>query len=131
VAAGWHVASPRHQTTTFAALTACQQQRGCQVIELHGRSGDNAAVLVEAGRASLVPTKMAAPPANSMYVLWQLPRDGGPIPVVTFRDPHRQTSSVPLVTGYSDTAAFAVSLEDAGPMPTRPSDVLALGAASS
>jgi hypothetical protein len=63
-----------------------------------------------------------------MYVLWQLPRDGSPTPVVTFRDADRQTSSVPLVTSYSDTAAFAVSLEDARAMPTRPTDAFAVGA---
>ena len=112
------------------ALAACRQQTGCRVIEMHGQKGDSAAVLVEAGHASLVPIKLPTPPVDRRYVLWQLPRDGSPNPVVTFDDATHQTSSVPLVTGYSDTAAFAVSLEPAGPMPTRPTDVLAVGAAT-
>lgn len=121
----------RQPTSAAAALAACRQQSGCQVIQMHGNRGDNAAVLVNAGHASIVPIKMPAAPSGRMYVLWQLPRDGSPIPVVTFRDSSRQTSSVPLLTGYDDTAAFAVSLEAAGPMPTRPTDVLAVGAATS
>ena len=131
VATGWQLTRPVHAPTTSAALTACHQQSGCQVIRLHGQTGDGAAVLVEAGHASLVPVTMPAAPTDRWYVLWQMPRDGSPIPVVTFRDADRQTSSVPLVTGYSDTAAFAVSLEDAGPMPTRPTHILAVGAATS
>ena len=130
VAVGTQLTS-RQPTSVAAALTACRQQTGCQVIQMHGSSGDNAAVLVDAGRASIVPIKMPAAPSGRMYVLWQLPRDGSPIPVVTFNDGGRQTSSVPLMTGYADTAAFAVSLETAGPMPTRPTDVLAVGAATS
>jgi anti-sigma-K factor RskA len=128
---GWQLTRPAHKPTMSAALTACRQQSGCKVIQLHGETGDGAAVLVEAGHASLVPITMPPAPSGRMYVLWQLPRDGSPIPVVTFRDAKRQSASVPLVTGYSDTAAFAVSLEDAGPMPTRPTDVLAAGAATS
>jgi anti-sigma factor RsiW len=129
--AGWQLTRPSHATPTPVALSACQQQRGCQIIQMHGRGGDNAAVVVEGGQASLVPIRLPAPAADRMYVLWQLPRDGSPIPVVTLRDATHQTSSVPLVTGYADTAAFAVSVEAAGPMPTRPTDVLAVGAAGS
>lgn len=119
-----------HASSNTAALTACRQQEGCRVIQLHGQHGDNAAVLIEAGHASLVPVDLPPLPTDRMYVLWQMPRDGSPIPVVASNDARQQTSSVPLVTGYSDTAAFAVSLETAGPMPRRPSDVLAVGAAT-
>jgi hypothetical protein len=114
-----------------AALTACHQHSGCRVVQLHGQSGDSAAVLVRAEHATLVPVGMPAAPSGRMYVLWQLPRDGSPIPLLAFRAAGRQTSSEPLVTRYSDTAAFAVSREDAGRMPTRPTDVLAAGAATS
>jgi hypothetical protein len=130
VAAGLHLTRHSAAPPASAALTACRQQTGCHVIRMHGDSGDTAAVLVQAGHASLVPVELSAPPAGRIYVLWQLPRDGGPIPVVTFRDATRQTSSIPLVTGYSDTAAFAVSLEAAGPMPVHPTKVVAVGAAS-
>ncbi|HET6907964.1 MAG TPA: anti-sigma factor [Mycobacteriales bacterium] len=128
-AVGWQL-SPAGPSASSAALTACRQQSGCRIIQVHGQGGDAAAVLVEAGRASLVPVHITVPPDGRMYVLWQLPRDGSPIPVVTFHDTTRQTSSVPLVTGYSDTAAFAVSVEADGPMPTHPTDVLAVGAAN-
>jgi anti-sigma-K factor RskA len=131
VVAGWQLSRPSNATPGTAALAACRHQNGCTVVQLHGRNGDDAAVLVEAGRVSLVPVRLPAPPADRMYVLWQLPRDGSPIPVVTFRSSDGQSSSVPLVTGYRDTAAFAVSLEAAGPMPTRPTDVVAVGAAGS
>lgn len=121
----------RHQgSSKTAALTACRQQAGCRIIQLHGQHGDNAAVLIDAGHASLVPIDMPPLPADRMYVLWQMPRDGSPIPVTTSSDTREQTASVPLVTRYSDTAAFAVSLEPVGPMPKRPSDVLAVGAAT-
>lgn len=131
IAAGWQLTRPGPANPAPVALAACRQQSGCRIIQLHGQSGDNAAVLVQAGHASLVPVKLPAPPTGRMYVLWQLPRDGGPIHVVAFRNSSRQTPSVPLVAGYGDTAAFAVSLEPAGPMPTRPTDVVALGAAGS
>lgn len=128
--AGWQLTRSSAPTASVA-ITACRQQSGCQVIQMHGRDGDNAVVLVEGGQASVVPVRLPAPSADRMYVLWQLPRDGSPIPVVTFRDPARQTSTVPLITGFSDTAAFAVSLEPNGPMPVRPTHVLAVGAAGS
>lgn len=131
VAASWQASRPARDTSASVALTACRQQSGCRVVPLHGQSRDNAAVLVEGGHASLVPVNLSALPADHVYVLWQLPRDGGPIPVVTFRDPQRQTSSVPLMTGYADTAAFAISVEDAGLMPTHPTDLIGLGAATS
>ena len=131
VVAGWQLSrTSSSRSTTTAAMEACRQQSGCRIVALHGQHGDNAAVLVEAGRASLVPVEMPALSSGRMYVLWQMPRDGSPIPVVTFRDARRQTTSVPLAAGYSDTAAFAVSLEPAGPMPTHPTDVLAVGAAT-
>lgn len=126
--AGWQLTRPAPVTTT-AAVAACRLQSGCRVVDLHGQHGDKAAVLVEAGRGSLVPVTLATLPANRMYVLWQLPRDGSPIPMQSFRDSTQQTASVPLPTGYADTAAFAVSVEVSGPMPTHPTDVVAVGAA--
>jgi anti-sigma-K factor RskA len=130
LATGWQLTRPSGDNPANAALTACRQQSGCRVIQLHGENGDSAAVLVDAGRASLVPLRMPSPGTGQMYVLWQLPRDGSPMPVVAFLDPKQQTGSVPLTTDYADTAAFAVSLEPAGAVPIRPTDVLTVGAAA-
>lgn len=130
VVAGWQFSRPGPSAAT-AALAACRHQTGCQVIRLHGQRGDNADVLVVNGTVSLVPVKLPAPADGRVYVLWQLPRDGSPMPVVSVTNSTRQTATVSLPTAYADTAAFALSIETAGPMPTRPTEVLAVGAASS
>lgn len=126
---GWQVTRPGRTPSPATALAACRQHSTCHVVQLHGRSGDTADVLVEAGYVSLVPVGLPAPASHHMYVLWQLPSDGSPIPVASFYDSTRRAASVPLPTDYADTAAFAVSLEPAGPMPTHPRHILALGAA--
>jgi len=128
VVVGWQLGRSGPSSAT-AALTACRHQVGCRVIELRGQGRNSADLLVVNGTASLVPLAMAAPPSGRMYVLWQLPRDGSPIPVASMRDVAHQTPNVTLPAGYADTAAFAVSLEIAGEMPSRPSRVLAVGAA--
>jgi len=128
VVVGWQLGRSG-PTSATAALTACRHQAGCRIIELHGQGGNAADLLVVNGTASLVPLAMAAPPSGRMYVLWQLPRDGSPIPVASMRDVAHQSPNVALPAGYADTAAFAVSLEAAGGMPSRPSRVLAVGAA--
>jgi hypothetical protein len=127
---GWQVTHRSSSPSMTAALAACRDQAECRIIRLHGQSGDSAAVIVRADGVSLVPDRLPSPAESHMYVLWQLPRDGSPTPVVTFRDTHRQTNDVPLVTAYDDTAAFAVSLEPTGPMPSKPTRVLAVGAAA-
>jgi anti-sigma-K factor RskA len=132
--AGWQLGSRSGPTPTAAALTGCQQQSGCSIVRMHSAgpansSGDRAAVIVQAGRASLLPLKMTAAPAARMYVLWQMPRDGGPTPIASFRQTNRQTAATLLSVSFADTAAFAVSLEPAGQLPTRPSTILAIGAA--
>ena len=111
------------------ALAACQQQPGCQVVRLHSSTtGDSAAVIVDSGHASIVPLGLAKPPAGHMYVLWQLPKDSGTmVPVSAFQQATHQTASSQLTRPYSDTSAFAISLEPAGAIPTRPGEILALG----
>jgi anti-sigma-K factor RskA len=131
-AIGWQ-AGARSGTTPAAALRACQQQAGCHMVTLHdagtGSANDRAAIVVDAGRASLVPLKLAAAPEAQMYVLWQMPRDRSPVAITTFRLTDRQTPSTALAAQYSDTAAFAISLEPNGSALRRPTDILALGAA--
>ena len=126
--AGWKLSSGSPASAT-AAMTACQQQSGCRVVRLHSSgSADTAAVIVDDGHASVVPLTLANAPAGRMYVLWQLPRDGGGmIPVESFRQTRHQTAGSQLPHAYADTAAFAVSLEPAGSFPTRPAGILALG----
>ena len=132
---GWQLGTRSHPAPATAAISACHQQPGCRVVTLrNAQGGDGAtaagAVIVDAGRASMVPLKMAPAPIARMYVLWQMPRDGSPVAIASFRQTDQQTPSTPLTTAYRDTAAFAVSLEPSGPAPTRPSNILALGAAS-
>jgi anti-sigma-K factor RskA len=132
---GWQLGTRSHPASATAAISACHQQPGCRVVTLrNAQAGGGAtaagAVIVDAGRASMVPLEMAPAPAARMYVLWQMPRDGSPVAIVSFRQTDQQTPSKPLATAYRDTMAFAVSLEPSGPAPTRPSNILALGAAS-
>jgi anti-sigma-K factor RskA len=128
---GWQLGSRSGPAPATAAVTACQQQSGCRVVRLHSGSARNsAAVIVDSGHASVVPLTLAGLPQGRTYVLWQLPRDGSPIAVTSFRSTKRETGSAPLTRPYSDTVAFAVSMEPAGSPPTRPSDILALGAAT-
>jgi anti-sigma-K factor RskA len=131
---GWQLGTRSHPASATAAISACHQQPGCQVVTLRNAQAGDAtaagAVIVDAGRASMVPLKMAPAPDAQMYVLWQMPRDGSPVAIVSFRQTDQQTPSKPLATAYRDTMAFAVSLEPNGPTPTRPSNILALGAAS-
>jgi hypothetical protein len=130
--AGWKLTSRSSPTSATAAVTACQQQAGCRVVKLRTPAAvDSAAVIVDSGHASVVPLALDSAPVGRMYVLWQLPRDGGGmIPIESFRQTRHQTVGSQLPHAYADTAAFAVSLEPAGGFPTRPSDILALGAAS-
>jgi anti-sigma-K factor RskA len=133
-ALGWQLGTRSGRSPVTAAVAACERQPGCQVVRLHdagtgGADRDRAAVLVDAGRASLVPLKLASAPDARMYVLWQMPRDGSPVAITTFRQTGQQTPSTPLIEDYGDTAAFAISLEPTGSAPRRPTDIVALGAA--
>lgn len=123
---GWQVT--RHTpSATAQAISACERTAGCSIVRLRASDGSSpGVVLVSEGRATMVPLAMKPPARDRTYVLWQLPRNGKPAAVGAFRTTEA-TASAPLVTPYRDTAAFAVSLEPAGPMPTQPTDVLAVG----
>ena len=128
--AGWqatHGSAPAGTPGT-AALSACAHQTGCHVVRLHTSNGESpAAVLVNGDGASVVPLALAPAPAGRTYVLWQMPRDGSPIPVSEFRDTVAQTAPTRLSSDYADTAAFAISIESASVVPSRPTKVIALG----
>ena len=111
-----------------AAISACRTQTSCHVVELRHGSSERAVVLVRDGNMQLLPTDLTAPGTDHVYALWQLPRDGKPTlvgqPVPTNRD-----MSASLVLPYGDTAAFALSIEPAGPPATAPTTVVAVGTA--
>jgi len=109
------------------AIASCRHMTGCSVISLHTSDGAApAAVLVSAGKATMVPLAMKPAPAGSQYVLWQLLRTGAPVAVDDFRS-GSALQTAPLVMSYDDTAAFAVSLEPASVPPTQPTHVIAIG----
>jgi anti-sigma-K factor RskA len=127
--AGWGLSSRSTQPSASAALRACEQQSGCRTVRLHsGAARDRAAVIVDSGHASVVPLALPAAPGGRMYVLWQLPRDGSPIALASFRQTKHETRDQELARPYADTAAFALSVEPAGSLPAQPSQILALGA---
>jgi hypothetical protein len=109
------------------AMSSCRHRAGCTVVQLHASHGaDPAVVLVDGGRATVVPVAMDPPAQGKQYVLWQLLRTGAPTPVDGFRDTDA-SSSAPLVMPYDDTAAFAISLEDTTWPPAQPTRVMAVG----
>ena len=131
--AGWQLAGGSDRHRAPSPVAACRVGQGCHVVRLLAdgkvEAGD---VLVRGGTAAVVPTAMPALDAAHVYVLWQLPRDGRPTPVTALQ--HVQTSkassSVTLVIPYADTAGFAMSVERADQVPTRPTKVVAMGRAT-
>jgi len=132
--AAWQVSDssgPSRSPNLSALVSACQQQVGCRAIRLHTPDGANpAAVVVNGDRVAVVPLTMPAAPAGRTYVLWQMPRDGSPIPISEFRETAKQTAVAVLPASYADTAAFAISIESASKPPSRPTHVLAVGTAT-
>jgi len=123
---GWRVTSGSPSASS-QAIARCAHTAGCAIVRLHASNGANpGVVLVSDGRATMVPLAMRPPAADRTYVLWQLLRNGKPAPVGAFRQTKGDVTA-PLVTPYADTAAFAVSLEPTGPLPTQPTQVLAVG----
>ena len=108
----------------LASAAACRHTTGCHVIALDTSAGSAAQLLVRNGRAAVVPIAMPAPPAGSVWALWQVPRDGAPVLLTEFATGRPSTS---LKVGYDQTAGFAVSREAAGETPTAPTVVVAAG----
>jgi anti-sigma-K factor RskA len=112
-----------------AAISACRAQSTCHVVELSRGSHERAVVLVRNNDMQLLPTHLSALRSGRVYALWQLPRDGKPTllrqPVAAGRDMTAQ-----LALPYDDTAAFALSVEPAGPPASAPTTVVAVGTAT-
>jgi len=129
---GWQLASGGSgtpgQSKTFAA---CAASTTCHAVKLQSDSTEAAYVLAEKGTVTMVPTHMAPPAAGHVYALWQLPRDGRPTLVTVLRTAANGVSSAAhLAIPYTDTAAFAVSVEPADTVPTKPTEVIATGTAT-
>jgi len=130
---GWQLAGRSgNGSTTPTEVAACRAASDCHVVALLAGKAEAGDVLVRSTTATVVPTAMPALDRSHVYVLWQLPRDGRPTPVTVLR--HVQTdeagSPASLAIPYDDTAAFAMSVESADAVPSRPTKVVAIGTAS-
>lgn len=127
----WQLAQPDAGSTGQpAAIARCEHAAGCHVVKLP--EGDpEAVVLADATRARFLPTGLATPAAGHVYALWQMPRDGRPILVTVLPGIHDGVAgpSTDLALPYADTAAFAISVEPEGSVPTKPTRVVAVGTA--
>ena len=115
-----------------AAVNRCERMTGCHVVRLDdSTSKTRAAVVVSGDHAEMWPLAMSAPPSGHVFALWQMPRAGRPrlVETGTFTGANAGSNAT-LAASYADTAAFAVSLEPAGILPTKPTTVLAVGNAS-
>lgn len=118
------------QPTGTAAISQCQRSTSCHVVRLP--EGDaKALVLAGPNGARFLPTGLAAAGRGHVYALWQLPRDGRPVLVAVLPAVHDGVAgpSTRLALPYADTAAFAISLEPANVVPSKPTRVVAVGTA--
>jgi anti-sigma-K factor RskA len=110
--------------------TECSTSAGCHHVALDAAGGKTlASLVVRDDQVSITPTDMPPAPTGKVYVLWQVPRGGKPVPISEFTAGSGGTTpSAALNAPFADTAAFAVSLENSagGPPPT-PSNRLASG----
>lgn len=130
--AGWQL-SHGSESAAEQAIKRCAVAPACTVVRLPSNGHEKAAVLVADGTARVVPTSLPTPPSDRVYVLWQMPRDGRPVLVSELRslEPGHEGPPIALTLPYADTAAFALSIERADVVPSRPTDVVAVGAARS
>jgi anti-sigma-K factor RskA len=132
--AGWQLTNrSNNETRVPSAIAACRATAGCHVVRLLAdgkvEAGD---VVVRDGSAAVVPTAMPALDAAHVYVLWQVPRDGRPTPVTALGAVRtaQASPSTTLKIPYADTVAFAMSVEPADRVPTKPTNVVAVGTAA-
>lgn len=113
-----------------AAMASCQRSSDCRVIRLQDSGDEVAALLVRGTHAQLLTLQLPPPAAGRMYVLWQMLRNGPPVAMMGFRRPATAAAGGPLARPWAVTAAFALSVEAAGPLPAQPSRVVAVGSAA-
>jgi anti-sigma-K factor RskA len=127
---GWQVTGDNGSTSKVpAAVAACKASPPCHVVTLRAGAAAAGDVLVRATTATVVPTAMPALDPSHVYVLWQLARDGRPAPVTVLGEVRTSQASAPaaLVIPYVDTVTFAMSVELADRVPTKPTKVVAVG----
>jgi hypothetical protein len=117
------------ESATQQAISACRSSAACHVVQMQRGANERAVVLVRDGRAQLLPTDLSSPGTGNVYALWQLPRDGRPT-LLAQPVSRADSSTAPLKLAYDDTAAFALSVEPAGPPATSPTTVVAVGTAT-
>lgn len=120
----WQLTRGNNGPQPLASASACRHASGCHVVALDTSAGTAAQLLVHDGRAAIVPLSMPAPPAGSVWALWQLPRGAAPVLLTEFTTGRPATD---LKVGYGQTAGFAVSRENAGSTPAAPTDIVAAG----
>jgi anti-sigma-K factor RskA len=114
---------------------ACARSTTCHAIRLVGSGNQaQAVVLIDGQRVTLVDNRLAAiDPSQQTYVLWQLPRAGRPLGIVSFavtRDHPQPIVNATLPESYESTAAIAVSRETGTTIPAAPSTTLGVAAAN-
>ena len=117
------------KSATQQAISDCRSSSACHVVQLDRGARERAVVLVRDGNARLLPTNLPSPGADKVYALWQLPRAGKPT-LLAQPVSNAGSSTAPLVMGYDETAAFALSVEPEGPRATSPTTVVAIGSAT-
>jgi hypothetical protein len=116
-------------------LAVCAQPHACSQVVLTSAATHRVAakVIVHEGVAWLQPAKLAANPADEIYVLWQVNGANAALAVGSF-DVKAGTNSPVRIGGlavpYSRTRAFAVSLEHGRTIPASPSKPIATGLVS-
>lgn len=131
--AGWQVVQSQNGSGSGpAAIQLCGGAKGCEQIDLRSSDGvRRASVIVSNGTALVQPISLHAPASGRTFVLWQLPRSGAPIPLGEFASTSTTSSADKLAVSMSQTTAFAVSSERSDVPPSKPTQVLALGGATS
>jgi Anti-sigma-K factor rskA len=120
------------QLTTGGGTARCATSTGCHAIALDAAGRNEASLVVRNTDVTLTSSAMPAARAGMTYVLWQLPRDGHATPITEFNaGPGTTPTTGRLSQAYTDTAAFAISEENAAkPPPSTPSNTLASGTAT-
>ena len=114
--------------TPDLSASSCGASPDCHLVVLHGLSRRVAEVVVSGSQVGMRDVVLSAPEAGETYVLWQLPRDSNPRPIMAFRHA-TDTAEAALTRPYADTVAFAISIEPASTAHVQPSHVIATGPA--
>jgi anti-sigma-K factor RskA len=108
--------------------SSCAASSGCRQIQLDASGKTLASLVVRNNAVTVTPSNMPPAPAGKIYVLWQQPRTGPASPLSEFTAGTKAPAHATLMAPYAQTAAFAVSLENAtATPPSTPSNTLASG----